>query len=129
MRYISEREYQDALKVVNDFKRYNNEMGEAISELIRTIFEFELNKYPNKFIYVGNTIIFVAYTKTLITGEYTFETNEIYNEYLGQLIAIRKALGKKVDDLLDLIQVKEVVEDEYDEYMEFLKTLPDFEQQ
>jgi hypothetical protein len=107
MNFVSEKEYLDAVSKVKDYEtrqdkilRFKRELGKRLEEFDKFTFKTK----NNKIIFAGYIAPNYIYTDRLLVGEAICDEKDQFDKLLGKLIAVRKSLGLKIDDIVDIVE-------------------------
>ena len=106
MEFVSEKEYMDAINRVKDYEKREQKIVQFKSELGRRLEEFDKFKFKIK----DNRVIFAGYfvdkndNDHLVISEAICSSDDKFNKLLGKLIAVRKALGLNINDIVDIVE-------------------------
>jgi len=106
MNFISKEDYEKAIKKVKEYEERENKISRFKTELGQRLKEF--NKFTFKI--KNNSVIFAGYfidkndNDHIKIGYSICSEDDIFNKLLGKLIAVRKALGLKIDDIVEVVE-------------------------
>jgi hypothetical protein len=107
MDFVSGKEYNDAICKVRDYITRQSKIDRLKSELGKHLDEFDKFTFRIK----NDRIIFAGYKDyinedKLVIGESICCKDDVFDKMLGKLIAVRKALNLKIDDIVDIVEPK-----------------------
>lgn len=107
MNHYSNQQVENAKKVIeesnlkqNKLKAVKKEISEKLRGLDPDTYAFKINKDK------GEVIFSILIFNKVKIGVSKCNSKDIYNKDLGRLIAMRKAYGEPVDDLIELAEPK-----------------------
>jgi hypothetical protein len=108
MGFVSKNDYEKAIGQVKKYEERQIKIKQFKTELGKRLKEFDKTSFKTK----DNRIIFAGYygdkydNGHIKIGEAICDESDVYNKLLGKLIAVRKALGMKIDDIVEVVEPK-----------------------
>jgi hypothetical protein len=107
MNFVSEEEYNNSIIKVRDFIFRQDKIDRFKSELGKHLDEFDKFTFRIK----NNRVIFAGYEvngseNKLIIGESICSNDDVFDKLFGKLIAVRKSLNLKIDDIIEIVEPK-----------------------
>jgi len=108
--FVTDKEYGEAQVIVEAYEhrqyrieQFKKELGSRLKDFIKSTFRIK----DNRIIFSGY-FLDKASNDFLVVGVTECSDSDIYDKVLGKLIAVRKALGIRVDDIIEVIEPKPV---------------------
>ena len=111
-KFVSEKQLQEAqeqIKLFNErqdrLENYKKELGYHLDGFI----EFTFRQRNERTVFAGY-FVDKGDVKRLVLSETICSKDDVFDKSLGKLIAVRKALGMKIDDIVEVVEPKNKLE-------------------
>jgi len=107
MSFVTEKEYNDSIGRVKEYinrqskiERFKSELGKHLDEFDKFTFRIK----DNRIIFAGYKIDDYKNEDKVVIGESICNKDDAFDKLFGKLIAVRKALNLKIDDIVEIVE-------------------------
>jgi hypothetical protein len=108
MDFVSENEYKKAIGQVESYVKRENKikyLNEELGHLLKDFIKFKFRTKNNRTIFAGYYIDENNKEKMII-GETVCDKDDVFDKFIGKIVAVRKALDMEIDDIIDVVEPK-----------------------
>jgi small nuclear ribonucleoprotein (snRNP)-like protein len=107
MNFVTEKEYNDSIGKVKEYvdrqskiNRFKSELGKHLDEFNKFTFRIK----DNRIIFAGYKIDDYKNEDKVVIGVSICNKDDVFDKLFGKLIAVRKALNLKIDDIVEIVE-------------------------
>ena len=107
MNFVTEKEYNDSIGKVKEYinrqskiERFKSELGNHLDGFDKFTFRVK----DNRVIFAGYKIDDYKNEDKVVIGESVCCKDDVFDKLFGKLIAVRKALNLKIDDIVEIVE-------------------------